>query len=377
MSFPAIFRLFGRFHLWALAVLAGSYRGKVADWTPDQLARFPYACLMGRGNPLVRSAFARLLRRERNSPPAVHLWLAFVAWQLGEPRFSVLLDRRVAKRYPKTPEAAIAARQADFAEALLAGRLASSLAAGLDGLSLAPAEQVAIVPASAGYDDLFQLWRSQFSLHAQGRIVVLAMDPATVESYANDPGLAVLDLSAWFGFDERGRVETCSRRHLWVLRVLVLRELVRRGHRVVSLDSDAILLASLDNLLAGLPDADIVAQRDYSIPVDVARRLGFILCCGFLVVSPTPACNAFLDRYASQCALELDDQFALNHLIAGDSIQNRTESGGRLTFQSCGVRWVCPPVSLVSRDLDRGRVIRHFTQRGDSVEALRARLGIG
>lgn len=83
-----------------------------------------------------------------------------------------------------------------------------------------------------------------------------------------------------------------------------------------------------------------------------------------------------MNRYVRQCALEFDDQFALNHLIAGESIQNRNESGGQLTFTSCGVRWVCPPVALVSRDLDHGSVIRHFTQRGETTETLRSRLGL-
>jgi hypothetical protein len=376
MRFAAIFRLLARFHLWPQAVLTGSLSGPAAGWPPDQRSRFGYACLMARQHPLVRNALSRLLRRERDSSPAINLWLAFIAWQLGKPRLSMLLNRRTAEQYPKTPEAAIAIRQADFADELLAGGLVANLAAGLDRLSLSPADEVVLVPASMSYDHLFQLWRRQFSLHAQGRIVVLAMDPAIVETYDQDSSIAVLDLSTWFGFDDQGVIEAYSRRHLWVLRVLVIRELVRRGHRVVSLDSDAILLASLDDLLAGLPDADIVAQRDYSIPLDVARQLGFILCCGFMVFYPTTATKSFLEQYVSQVAFEFDDQLALNHLIANHPIQSRTEVEGQLTFESCGVRWVCPRVSLVSRDLDHGSVIRHFTQRGETVDALRARLGI-
>ena len=137
--------------------------------------------------------------------------------------------------------------------------------------------------------------------HAPGPFLLLALDPSAARLL---PPEDTLDLSPYFGFDAAGRIDDYSKRHLWILRVFLLRALAARGHTVLSLDLDAVFVGDLAPLLAALPPADIVVQQDYSIPIDVARKLGFILCCGFLLIRPSPAVLAFLDRY-----VEAKDRF--------------------------------------------------------------------
>ena len=186
----------------------------------------------------------------------------------------------------------------------------------------------------------------------------------------------VVDLSPYFGFDQTGSVDDFSKRHLWVLRVLVLKELISRGHTVISLDLDAVLVGDLGQMLEALPISDIVAQRDYSIPLDVAHELGFVICCGFMLIRSNPAIIAFMSRYAAQVTLEFDDQTALNHLLLEATVQNQTSTNAYMAFDSGGVSWVCPDTSLVSRDVGYGTVIRHFQQQGQSIEDLRRSLGL-
>jgi hypothetical protein len=129
-------------------------------------------------------------------------------------------------------------------------------------------------------------------------------------------------------------------------------------------------------MIAALPPSDIVAQKDHSIPMDVERQIGFVLCCGFLLVYPTPASVALLDRLCEATLVERDDQLALNHLIARAGLIGRTEESGTLLFQAAGAQFVCPDPALVSRTLESGAVIRHFQQDGKTVEQLRLALGL-
>jgi hypothetical protein len=145
---------------------------------------------------------------------------------------------------------------------------------------------------------------------------------------------------------------------------------------VTSIDLDAMVLADLEGMLRGFAKVDIIAQQDYSIPVDVARKLGFVLCCGFMVFHPTSATKAFLDRYAKRTIQELDDQLAINHMISEATISELTKTPGYFTFQSNGVSWLCPDKSLVSREISSGSCVRHFQQRGQTIAELRAQLGL-
>jgi len=202
------------------------------------------------------------------------------------------------------------------------------------------------------------------------------MDNGVTEHLKTDKRTIVIDLSTYFTFDITGRVDDYNRHHLWMLRVLIIKSLISLGRIVISLDLDAILLSDLSKMLESLPQADIIAQQDYSGPMDVARKFGFIVCCGFMVIRSNQSTVSFLERYVRQTNLELDDQSALNHLLADCAITNVIKEPSYLAFHSAGVSWVCPTPELVSRDLDYGTVVRHFQQQEQRVDELKARLGL-
>jgi hypothetical protein len=341
--------------------------------------RFSYFCLVGGKNrPRIRRAFASMLRRDLDICAANNLWLAFSAWCLGCFRLAELIYRRTAKLNYGTPEAVIAAREAEFAASLSNGNLAETLSEAVDQLSrsLTTTEPLIVVPLSGQYSKLFELWKQQLDHHAKGRLVVLAMDEKASDIVRESGTHDIIDLSSYFGFDQTGCVEDFSKWHLWVLRVLVLKELISRGHTVISLDLDAVLIGDLNQMLDALPISDIVAQRDYSIPIDVARELGFIICCGFMLIRSNSATIGFMSRYATQVTLALDDQIALNHLLVEAGVRNQISTSAYMAFDSGDVSWVCPDTSLVSRDVSYGTVIRHFKQQGQSIEDLRQSLGL-
>lgn len=361
----ALFRIASRLHLWTVAVLALS-RANVSSLDQNTRLRLSYACILARRSRVARNAFAHLLRRNRSRSPADNLWLAYTAWCFGRLPLSQRINDRTAALYPNTPEGRIAEREGAFAASITEGALQRTLATAMTNLDLpgspaAPSTDglLTIVPVSSRYLPLFHLWDAQRKEHCPGLLLVLALDSAAAACL---PGEHTLDLSPYFGFDAAGRIEDYSRRHLWILRVFLLCEFVCRGHTVLSLDLDAIFVGDLSPLLAALPPADVVVQQDYSIPVDVARKLGFIVCCGFLLIRPSSAVLAFLDRYVEATVLELDDQTSLNHLLLEGGISDKQVTSTYLSFRSQGLRWVCPDPALISRDIDYGTVLRHFQQ---------------
>jgi hypothetical protein len=339
-------------------------------------SRLAYCLLMARRSREAPQFLAQLVKREIDRSAGTNSILAPMAHRLGRHRLAAIIDRRSTRLTCSRRELAVARTILRFDEAIVSGEIYETIAEIVDRLALDPGEDLVLVTVSGKYLDIFGLWLEQAHKHIEGRILGVAMDQAALLALNTALHGLTIDLSAFFLFDERGRIEDRSRQALWVLRVMLLREIVRRGHRLLSIDLDAVAVADLEPMLRSLPDADIVAQQDYSIPMDVARRLGFVLCCGFMVLFPTAATISFLDRYARRASIELDDQLAINHMIEEAGVKDLARTPHSMRFHAEGIRWVCPDKSLVSREIAAGRVVRHFLQQEQTIDQLREQLGL-
>ncbi len=213
--------------------------------------------------------------------------------------------------------------------------------------------------------------------HISASVLLVALDKDSVNALARDSRFSFIDLTQYFLVEESGRLHRHSRSHLWVLRTFLVRELISLDRQVIVLDLDAVPVDDVSAMLSDLPEADIVAQIEpHSIPADAARKLGFILCCGFMVFYPTDATRRFMERYAENVVIELDDQVALNHILVEEGKPKIDSNSQWSTFESAGVRWACPSPKLVSRNEFQGDVIRHFQQTGQTMDDLKTRLGI-
>ena len=364
-------RVLARLGLWTLAVAFLVHSGPLDSLPPDGRKRLLYAMLMSSKSRLTRSAFRTLVRKNLDRSAATNFTLAVMAERLQRPGLAIRIYRRTLKLPADSHEHALASTTAEFLSRLASKRLQQSLAALVASLPLESDQNVVLITAGKNYLDLFHLWHEQAKQHLGDRIIAIALDAITAQALVEALPDSLLDLSSWFVNAPAGTLHERSRNTLWIIRVLLLRELVQRGHRVISIDLDAMPVGAVNAMLLSLPSADIIVQRDYSIPVEVARRHGFVLCCGFMVLNPTTSTKAFLDSFAERTAWELDDQLALNHIIAEAGIAHRMAAANAFTFESAGVRWLCPDSSLVSRDLATGSVVRHFHQEGQSIAEIR------
>jgi hypothetical protein len=337
-----------------------------------------YSLMMCRKSSMANRLVARLIRRELDSSAENNLWLARMSWVLEKPTLAILIYKRTERLFSGQSGANTAASLGRFAEGVVSGAITAQMDAAIQRLQLSGdgSQRVVVTMVSRRFLDIFNIWLGQAQRHTSAHPLIFALDRESVQALQTAPNCDVVDVSSWIDFDQAGRLHPFSIKNLWVLRVFALRALARRNHDVVSLDVDAIMVGNLDEMLESFPASDIVAQMDYSIPMDVARRFGFILCCGFLVLRANDRVVRFLDEYSARTALETDDQLAINHLLAENGVSGKLQTGRFTTFRSMGLSWLCPDSSLVSREISSGSVVRHFLLKDLDADDVTDALGL-
>ncbi len=357
----------------------------------NALARMPFASLDATARGRLSYALLMLYR----SDPAYAQTIVKHVLDAGSDRNASLLVElaTIAMRVRRPPLARDLLTQAiatsndtatyDAAATLLAlhdayeeGSLATRIDTMVDEANIPTDGLLTLVPVSSRYLDLWALWIDQTRKHIGGTVVAIALDDDVLTPLRNEPGVAVIDAREFFAWNAPGSLHDASRGVLWQVRTWFLRDLVRRDRTVLVLDLDAIARSGVNPLFDSMPDADVIAQKDHSLPMDVNRQLGFILCCGFMLWRPTTAAKTLLNRFATEVMIERDDQLALNHILGRDGITGRRKIANGMEFTSKGVTFTCPDPSLVSRTLHSGTIVRHFQQEGHTIPQLKAALGL-
>lgn len=368
-------RLTVRMEWWRMTVAVLACAGPLPSLAVFDRSRLSYALLLSRKSSISRAIFARILKRDFGKDAAIDLEIAEMAIRLGNPSLGTRLLLKVSQRDRGTA-GAIAATMYRYMNQVLDGTVSAAFHQQMDALGLESGSRVTVITLSDQYLEMFELWKEQALKYVDRRFLVIALDIKATEAASKSEHCRVLDVSSYFVFDANGKINPHSRHLLWILRSQILKTLIERGHTVCSMDIDAVPVTNLDTMLASLPKADIVAQEDFSLPMDVARKQGFILCCGFMILYPTAATLTFIKRFFDQVMLELDDQLALNHQIDAAGISDMEIRPMYRRFAADGAVIVCPDKQRVSRDISYGTVVRHFLQGNESIAELRQKLGI-
>lgn len=371
-------KVLARLHRWyATAWLLAHL--PLAELDETSIGRLRYALMMSNRTAPQRTErlLQNLIRRSGVVSAELYIELAAMATAVALPDLAAtqLGWAQQKATHPETLDAAeklLCLHRADAFDTLQ-----GTLDAEIEAMALQDGGMLTLVPVSGKYLELWGLWLKQVRLHVCQQVVAMAMDDAAYAALSGQPNVAVVDVREFFSWGTGGRLHPYTRGVLWYLRVLLLRTLVQGGHPVLVLDLDAMPVGDVQAMLSNMPQADVVAQKDHSIPMDVDRQLGFVLCCGFMLWRrPTPAVLSLLDRFAREAAIERDDQLALNHLLARQGIVQKPPAESAMCFECAGVNFACPAESLVSRSLHRGDVVRHFHQTGESVAEIRDALSL-
>lgn len=175
-------------------------------------------------------------------------------------------------------------------------------------LALPPRGPATIVFASAPYLEVLWNWVGYARRADVSNLLVVALDHATHQAVSSR-GIACALLPG-----------VASRDELWVARAVLFSALAAAGIDFIHSDADAVWLAS-PLAEAFTPGADIAFSSGTVWPKSVAKRWGFVLCCGFFAARGTRATAAFFADVAERARTCRDDQIAVNEALVAARVR--------------------------------------------------------
>jgi hypothetical protein len=155
------------------------------------------------------------------------------------------------------------------------------------------------------YLDLLDIWRRQSGAIIGRPPLICCMDAVSADRCAGWPDVETV----------RPASVPNTRHRFWLERFDSLARCLEVGD-ILHSDADAFWLSPPWELLAESAD-DLVFSREFGIPRSLVRKWGFVLCCGWFAARSTPATRAFFGHWRALTARRMDDQLALNELLAG------------------------------------------------------------
>jgi hypothetical protein len=336
--------------------------GKIDGLGFEKKYWYGYACMMSSRSSLTRSSISNVIKKSKKTDIESNLWIARFCHLIGEANLSRLFYAQSRKLLGSPLESKVADLLKEFNIKLNDQSLCKEIDLLVGQLNLLDSLELPIVytVVSADFLDLFDFWNSRVDSFLPCEKVILVLDSKSKFHLQKYPNIKVIDFSFYFCFDEKSKLPKLIKANLWILRVGILKSLLRFNRKIYCLDLDAILMnKNLPQLLDSFPDHDVVGQIDYSIPLDVASDLGFVVCCGVMVLNSNKKVKYFLEKLFKRVQLELDDQIALNHLLNEQGLKKIKRNEKYLSFESDGLSWILPSRYLISRSLDFGECIRH------------------
>jgi hypothetical protein len=107
----------------------------------------------------------------------------------------------------------------------------------------------------------------------------------------------------------------------WTFRLKIIKSILDVNISVIHSDADAFWLKNPLKDYFSNPDYDILSSQGTIQPPDVLKKLGFVLCCGFIYFKSSPNTLHFFEHLLSESARLRSDQIALNRLIANSDIE--------------------------------------------------------
>ncbi len=353
-------RLFARFDLWWLAANALLLDPFSLVQRPDAPGRFAYWTL----NVSLKKrlyVYSRLLRALRKSSPGkapaqLTLMAARVALALGRFPAAAVLYRSVLADSEFADEAECALRRIGWQKRSEFRDKAVEVAASISPRS---PKKLFLVPLDSSRRELFQIWLDAVrKSDSRGLVLVLAIDEGVRTAVISENIIVCDHFLDLFVRRPGAGLGSNGMSNLWIARVNLISALLEAGYEVLSFDVDCVPVSSIASLWPEPLSPDILVQQDFSIPVDVARRVGFVICCGLMWCLPTAPAKRLLSELCREVEFYLDDQIAINKMIFDVKPKIEKLKIGRLVSID-RARVFLPDVARLSRRLHEGAVIRH------------------
>ena len=107
---------------------------------------------------------------------------------------------------------------------------------------------------------------------------------------------------------------------LWIHRIDVIAELMKKGNNIIHTDADAVWLKNPMPYLNKIK-SDIIFSQGTHWPNNVHAKWGFVLCCGFFYLKNTVNTMKFIEKLVKQVRKDKDDQVSCNNILLEDGVE--------------------------------------------------------
>ena len=238
-------------------------------------------------------------------------------------------------------------------------------------------KDIVVVCLSNGFFDVIDIWMDCYEKNRWGEVVFLCFDNESLLKVKarGYRGVHLFEKSKITESSTAKRPPNLLMDLVWVARTNVILGILLSGKNVLQCDGDAFWYSCPSKLWSDSTDVDAYFQIDISIPRDIQRSWGFILCCGFYYIKNSPSSIAFYQDFVEVTRRYMHDQIGLNvylHELGTRWIPS--EDGGYSAKTPHGLQIVGLNKNVVSRNLETGSVIRHPVISGHDLDKVRRTL---
>ena len=158
---------------------------------------------------------------------------------------------------------------------------------------------------------------------------------------------------------------------LWIHRVDIILELMEEGYDIIHSDADAVWIKDPQPYLNKL-DQDMIFSQGTYWPLDVHKKWGFVLCCGFFYMKSNKKTLDFMNKLAERVRIDKDDQISCNRLLMEEGLSwGVPEDTYTLTFRDhdfiCSTKCIFGKTDTLSAVLLPHAKFQRITEPSDDV----------
>jgi hypothetical protein len=165
---------------------------------------------------------------------------------------------------------------------------------------------VIVIFLNNNFYKIFEIWYEYYKKLNIENVLLICLDE---EIYKKLQKLNLNVYLANFEFDKRS--------DLWFFRNDILQKILNFGIDITHSDLDCIWFKDFRDIIDAYEE-DIVYSIAYYMPPKLAKKNGFVLCCGFFRIRSTKKTKQFFNIYMNRMKKGQDDQVILNEIIDDD-----------------------------------------------------------
>lgn len=161
------------------------------------------------------------------------------------------------------------------------------------------------------YMDIFNIFYHNFKKLNINNLLVISLDE---ETYINLTERNINSIYKPYNIKIKN--------NFWEFRLNVINEIFKNSKKnIIHTDSDCFWFKNIYNEINSLKNNyDIIGSIAFGFPIEIVKKMGFVLCCGFYFIKYTEKNCEFFDKINNQNISSVNDQILFNNYLYNNKI---------------------------------------------------------